>query len=189
MTGLRLDGRHYVSIILVTVAFLLAACGSPEPTATPTAEPEATNAPAVAASPALEPKVPAPTIAAAPTDTPSPTATPEPTPTPVPTNTPVPEPTPTLDLVAIKSNLPPQIFVGTAKIDGKLAPPGTIVEALIGGESVGKGVVQADGKYIPLRVSFPGQTVTFTVGGFDATQTARTEVGGGTVINLTASSQ
>ena len=186
MTGLRLDGRHYVSVILVMVAFLLAACG-PDPTATPTAEPEATEAPA-ASSPAAT-SVPEPTKAAAPTDTPAPTPTARPAATVAPTNTPVPVPTPTLDLVAIKSNLPPQIFVGTAKIDGNLAPPGTIVEALIGDKSVGKGVVQADGIFTPVRVSFPRQTVTFTVGGFDATQTGRTEVGGGTVINLTASSR
>ena len=187
MTGLSLDGRHYVSVILVMVAFLLAACG-PDPTATPTAEPEATEAPAAISSPAAT-SVPEPAKAAAPTEIPSPTPTARPAATVAPTNTPIPPPTPTLDLVAIKSNQPPQVFIGTAKIDGNLAPPGTIVEALIGDSSVGKGVVQADGKKTPILVSFPGQTVTFTVGGFAATQTARTEVGGGTVINLTASSR
>lgn len=189
MTGLSLDGRHYVSVILVMVAFLLAACG-PDPTATPTAEPEAAEAPAAeATSPPAATSVPEPTKAAAPTEIPSPTPTARPAATVAPTNTPIPPPTPTLDLAAARSNLPPHVFIVTAKIDGKLAPPGTIVEALIGDSSVGKGVVQADGKKTPILVSFPGQTVTFTVGGFAATQTARTEVGGGTVINLTASSR
>ncbi len=182
MTGLKLDGRHCVPVVLVIVAFLLAACSSPEPTATPTAEPEATSPPAATSDSA-------PTQAPVPTAAPSPTATAKPAIFIAPANTPIPKPTPTLDLVAIRSNLPPQIFIGTAKIDGNLAPPGTIVVALIEDKSVGLGVVESGGKYTPIRVSFPGQTVTFTVGGFDANQTASTEVGGGTVINLTASSQ
>ncbi len=184
MTGRRLDGRHCVSVILVIVAFLLAACGSPEPTATPTAEPEATKAPAAATS------------APAPTNTPPPTVTPIPaTPIPaiilVPANTPIPQPTPrpTIDLGAQGQNLPPHIFIGTASIDGNLVPRDTMVLAFIGDTEVGGGVVGSDGKYPAILIGQLGQTVTFTVGGLVADQTAVTEMGGGTVINLNASSR
>ncbi len=185
MTGLRLDGRHCVSVILVIVAFLLAACGSPEPTATPTAEPEATKAPAAATSP------PAATSAPAPTNTPPPTVTPIPAIIVVPTNTPIPQPTPRpiIDLSAQGQNLPPHIFIGTARIDGNLVPRDTMVLAFIGETEVGGGVVGSDGKYPAILIGHLGQTVTFTVGGLVADQTAVTMMGGAEVLDLTASSR
>ena len=92
--------RKRVCMLLLSVMFLLAACGrnivdtpvdiTPEvgsETQTPVVTPEPTEHPASTAMP--EPtETPAPTTTPAPTETPAPTVTPEPTETPAPTVTP-----------------------------------------------------------------------------------------------------
>ena len=189
--------KQYVLAILSSLAvFLIVACGSdpaPEPTTVPTAVPDViapTNTPAPTATTVPDP-LPEPT------DTPSPTATavaiapaaPAATaqPTPMPTNMPA----PTIDLATARSNQPPHIFVGTAKIDGIAAPQGTIVSAMIGDQTVALGVVeQVDGKFSTIKIDVLGHPVTFKISDFVASQAAiTTEKGGGNVVNLEASSQ
>ena len=72
-------------------------------------------------------------------------------------------------------------------IDGLPAPDGTVVRALVNGVEVASVQVE-DGKYLPLVILIPGQTVTFTVGDWTAAETFLTEVGGVDVLNLTAAS-
>jgi hypothetical protein len=74
-------------------------------------------------------------------------------------------------------------------IDGQPAREGTIVTAMIGGQEVGKAVVEGDEGQFTLQVGVPGQTVTFLVDTYQAGETATTEVGGADMIELTASSQ
>jgi hypothetical protein len=89
---------------------------------------------------------------------------------------------------------------GTASLGGQPAPPGTAIVALIGGvdctetRSSRSTLVSATGTYvIDVRAAayWPGcgtigATITFTVGGVPASQTATFRVGGYTELNLTA---
>jgi len=190
--------QYVLAILLALAVFLIAACGSeptPEATAVPTAIPDVTSPTSTPAPTATTAPEPLPE----PTNIPSPTATavaivaaaPAPTaqPTPTPTNTPA----PTIDLAAARSsNQPPHIFVGTAKIDGIAAPLGTIVSVMIGDQTVNESVVdQANGGFSKaIKVDVLGHPVTFKISDFAASQAAiTTEKGGGTVVNLEASSQ
>jgi len=193
--------QYVLAILLALAVFLIAACGSdpaPEATTVPTAVQDVTpptNTPEPTATTALDPtpqptNTPSPTataVAIAPAAPAAPAATTQPTPTP--TNT----PSPTLDLAAARSsNQPPHIFVGTAKIDGIAAPLGTIVSVMIGDQTVKQSVVdQANGGFSKaIKVDVLGQLVTFKISDFTASQAAiTTEKGGGTVVNLEASSQ
>lgn len=193
-----MNKQYVLAILLALAVFLIAACGSeptPEATAVPTAIPDVTSPTSTPAPTATTAPEPLPE----PTNIPSPTATavaivaaaPAPTaqPTPTPTNTPA----PTIDLAAARSsNQPPHIFVGTAKIDGIAAPLGTIVSVMIGDQTVKQSVVdQANGGFSKaIKVDVLGQLVTFKISDFAASQAAiTTEKGGGTVVNLEASSQ
>ena len=120
-----------------------------------------------------------------PTATPTVDTAPAPTAVPAPTATPVPEPT--ADLGALISQTPPQIFIGTATIDGAPAPDGTVVTVLKDGVEVDSAVV-TDGAYPVLQVPNPGAEVTFKLGDLVADQTATTYQGGADIVNLTASS-
>ena len=82
---------------------------------------------------------------------------------------------------------PPHLFMGSATIDGNPAPEGTVVSALVNGATVGSVQVDAMGTYPALIVPTPGVTVTFEVGGFPAAESAITEVGGASILNLTSS--
>jgi hypothetical protein len=89
----QLAKRAPVLLLLALAALVLAACGTPQPTAAPTTAPTA-----VAAAPTAVPDTPAPTATPAPTNTPLPTNTPPPTATPSPvppTATPLPTDTAT----------------------------------------------------------------------------------------------
>ncbi len=177
-----MNKQYGLGILLAVAVFLIAACGGSDPTVVPTTAP--TEAPDVVAPTSM----PEPTATAAPTNTLAPTATSAPTNTPAPT--PTSTPAPTIDLAAAKSNEPPHIFVGTAKIDGILAPRGTIVAAVIGGQTAGLGVVEDNGVFTPIVVDVLGQFVTFKVSEFEAGQPAvQTKKGEGTVLDLDASSQ
>jgi len=84
----------------------------------------------------------------------------------------------------------PHAFLGSATINGSPAADGTVVAALVDGVQVAaKSVV--DGTYPVLLVepeaeSFAGKTVTFTIGGFAATETAFWIQGEVTELSLTA---
>ena len=64
-----------------------------------------------------------------------------------------------------------------------------MVLAFINGTEVGGRVVGSEGKYPAILIGHPGQTVTFTVDGLVADQTAVTKIGGAEVLDLTASSR
>lgn len=81
---------------------------------------------------------------------------------------------------------PPHVFVGSASIDGQPAPAGTVVAALVGGSEVASVIVDATGTYRNLQIPTAGVLVTFTIDGFPAAETATTQTGGATVLNLTA---
>ena len=84
----------------------------------------------------------------------------------------------------------PHAFLGLATVNGSPAADGTVVAALIDGVQVAaKSVV--DGSYPVLLVestteSFVGKTVTFTIGGIQASETAVWQQGEVTELNLTA---
>ena len=81
---------------------------------------------------------------------------------------------------------PPHVFTGSASIDGNPAPEGTVVSVIVNGTTVVSVQVDADGKYPPLVVTTSGVTVGFEVDGHPADQTATTEVGGASILHLTA---
>ena len=88
----------------------------------------------------------------------------------------------------------PHIFVGMAYIDNGVAPQGTIVLAFIDDILVGQSSVNAIGRYSvdisppASGASFAGKTVTFMLGGLEASETG-TWVGPGliSILNLNAS--
>lgn len=182
-----------IAVALISGALLAAACGSdptPQPTAVP--QPQPTAIPAAIPTATTVPTEPAPTATrrpppaiSFPTATPTIETAPIPTPEPAPTATPVPEPTP--DLIALSGQTPPQIFIGTATIDGAPAPDGTVVTAFIDGVAVASAVVNG-GAYPVLQIPNPGSEVTFKLGDLVADQTATTYQGGADIVNLTASS-
>ncbi len=187
------------ALILV---ILVVACGT-DPTAVPVPTAVAqleVKSPATQVPTKAPTATTIPTPTAEPTPTPVPTATPLPTPTVAPTATatprlsagivphtptPLPAPTPVPDLDQLSQNRPPHIFVGTVTIDGSPAPEGTVVRALVNGVEVASVKVE-DGKYLPMAILIPGETVIFVVGGLTAAETFVTEVGGVNVLNLTA---
>jgi hypothetical protein len=73
-------------------------------------------------------------------------------------------------------------------INGAPAPDGTVVTALVHGTEVGSAVI-TNGEFTNLRVGMPGETVTFRIGDLEANETATTEVGGATIVDLTASGE
>ncbi|MDA0735303.1 MAG: hypothetical protein O2860_12110, partial [Chloroflexi bacterium] len=95
----------------------------------------------------------------------------------------------TLPAIASAQSVPPHIFIGSATVNGLVAPSGTTITAMIGGEAKGSVNVGSNGQYGPLRVnSGSGSEVTFVVGTLTAAETATWQQGGSTVLNLTASS-
>ena len=84
----------------------------------------------------------------------------------------------------------PHAFLGLATVNGSPAADGTVVAALVDGIQVpAKSVV--DVSYPVLLVestteSFAGKTVTFTIGGIQASETAVWQQGEVTELNLTA---
>ncbi len=84
----------------------------------------------------------------------------------------------------------PHAFLGLATVNGSPATDGTVVAALVDGNQVAaKSVV--NGSYPVLLVestteSFVGKTVTFTIGGIQAAETAVWQQGEVTELNLTA---
>ena len=84
----------------------------------------------------------------------------------------------------------PHVFLGSATINGSPAADGMVVAALVDGRQVAATPVSG-GSYVievePANDSFVGKTVTFTIGGIPANETALWIQGGGTELNLSAS--
>lgn len=83
---------------------------------------------------------------------------------------------------------PGYTFVGSATIDGSPAPQGTVIDASINGSLVASVEVGADGEYpmIAVEGATDGDTVTFTIGGLPAVETATVMIGKSDVLHLTA---
>jgi len=97
-----------------------------------------------------------------------------------------------LPSVASAQQAIPHAFFGSATINGSPASNGTVVAALVDGRQVASKPVSDDGSYPVLLVepdvgSFSGKIVTFTIGGFAATETAFWLEGEVTILNLNAS--
>lgn len=88
--------------------------------------------------------------------------------------------------------LPPNIFVGTASIDGAAAADGTVVSALVDDAEAATATVSGgDGSYVlevdqGADLSYAGKTVSFQVAGNSAAETATWVQGEGTLLDLTA---
>jgi hypothetical protein len=94
-----------------------------------------------------------------------------------------------LPAVASAQSVPPHVFIGTVFVNGLPANQGTVLVANIGGVEAGRSTVGSQGNYGPLLVNQgSGTAITFTVGTLTADQTANWEQGGGTQLDLTASS-
>ena len=92
-----------------------------------------------------------------------------------------------------QTNIGPNLFAGTAKIDGVPAAEGTTITGWAEGflQPVGQGVVK-DGAYFFSvfqygKASFAGRIITFQIGDLTANETAAWESLGVTELNLTAS--
>lgn len=129
--------------------------------------------------------VPTPTrVPPTPTQRPVPTSAPIPTPSP--TQIPTPRPTST-QMPASCSYV--HIFIGTAHVNGLVAPSGSRIAAWsIDGQLLGSVNVDSSGAYGPLLVRCPvgDQTVVFTVGSLQADQSVIWKAGGAEALNLTA---
>lgn len=92
----------------------------------------------------------------------------------------------------------PTIVTGTAAIDGRPAPAGTTVTALIASNNCGDKAVQPDGTYVVQVGGRPGNapacdqlgaTIEFAIGNQAATGTTTRELGQLKQVNLTATTQ
>ena len=83
-------------------------------------------------------------------------------------------------------------FYGTVTLDGAAVSVGSAVAATVGGDSYSTTTTDAAGNYVltvasaDITKNYAGQTVTFTVRGYAATQTGTWAAGGVTNLNLTA---
>ena len=78
------------------------------------------------------------------------------------------------------------VFSGSAVIDNQPAPQGTVVTVYSGGTEIASVSVDASGRYDNLQVPTAGIFVTFTVDGLPAAETATTQSGGATILDLNA---
>ena len=84
-------------------------------------------------------------------------------------------------------SLPPVFFFGSATVSGTPVPEGYEVTAEINGETVATNRVDSSGNYsLQISGAEPGATVTFTVAGFPAAETATIFAGAREILNLTA---
>lgn len=101
-----------------------------------------------------------------------------------------PTPMPTREICATQPP-PPNVFIGTATLNGQPAASGTMIAALLDGREVAAAAVKDGGSY-QLRVQqcntpLAGQTISFAIGGVDTGQTALWRQGQIVALNLTAS--
>ena len=86
------------------------------------------------------------------------------------------------------STLPPHVFTGGVMLDGVQASDGTVVRAIVDGLERGRNTVR-DGRYvIPVSGGSVGSSITFMVGSFPASEQGVLSMGGGTILDLAASS-
>ena len=85
---------------------------------------------------------------------------------------------------------PAHRFGGSVTLDGAAAKDGTKVGAVVDGKEVASATTTGGNYRLdvapPEGTSFAGKTVSFTVGGFPARETATWEQGGANILNLTA---
>ena len=94
----------------------------------------------------------------------------------------------TLPAIASAQSVPPHLFIGTATVNGLIAPSGTVITAMIGGEAKGSVKVGSNGTYTRLLVdSGTGSEISFVLDSLTASETATWEQGGSTVLALNAS--
>ena len=175
--------------IVLTLLAIIGCGGSDEPAAT--VAPTATvAAPATATS-----VPPTPSATLTPTPDPSPTAAATATatavvPTQVPTAVPATSDCPQRTSLSVEAgDVPPNVFFGSATIDGQSVPDGTNVTACIDDEPVASASL-SDGKFlltIEQRIpTLMGKTITFSVGGVDANETAVWKQGDAVLFDLSA---
>lgn len=172
LAGLGCGGSDEPVETLVPIAATL-----PSPTFTPTPAATAT----LAATPTRA-------AASTPVATPSPVVAPTipaPSPTPgVAANCPAADPASTPP-----GDVPPNIFLGTATINGQVVPDGTNVTSCIDGEPVASSLVTAGMFLITVEQRTPsldGKEVAFSIDGVDANETAVWSIGGAVLIDLSA---
>jgi hypothetical protein len=99
-----------------------------------------------------------------------------------------------LEAVAAAQGGPPMRVFGSARLGGLPAPPGTVIQAVVGASRCGSGTVGLDGRFV-LDVAtspagscaaVPGVLVAFTVGGLPARETVAFEPGAFVDLNLSA---
>ena len=176
------------SILAVALAtFAVIGCGgsdesarTPEPSDTPTVSPTFTLIPVSATTAA-------PTGTAAPAVPPAqPTQTTDPTPT---SEVVVPTCPAGQSLAISPGDVPPNIFLGTATLDGVIVPDGTNVTSCIDGEPVATSFVSNGQFLITIEQRIPslaGKEITFSVDGIDAIERAVWSLGGAELIDLSA---
>ena len=179
--------RLLLALAIVVTILAVIGCGGSDESAATTEPNGATSVP-----PTL---TPIPTATVAPTFTLAPTATgtPEATAT-IPARTPTPAPDAAdcpigQPMQNVPSDAPPNIFLGTASIDGQVVPNGTNVTSCIDGEPVAYSLV-TDGQFLVTiqqqSAALNGKEVKFSVDGLDAKETAVWAVGGAVLIDLSA---
>jgi hypothetical protein len=85
-------------------------------------------------------------------------------------------------------SVPPHLFIGSATVNGMLAPSGTVITAMIGGEAKGSVKVGSNGTYNKLLVNEgSGSEISFVLGSLTASETATWVKGGSTRLALNAS--
>lgn len=87
-----------------------------------------------------------------------------------------------------QSDVPPHAFTGIVMVDGKAAPEGTKIVAVVEGEDKGSVIVHERGKYGPLNVEAPNSSdpiIIFKVDNYAAEQAVTWEMGEVTILDLT----
>ena len=91
--------------------------------------------------------------------------------------------------IASAQRLPPNVFVGTPRLDGETVPDGTTVTAWVDGAQVASTTV-GEGSYTLVvdqgDMSFAGMTISFRIDSYDARETVIWTQGGGDELTLTA---
>ncbi|MDA0735430.1 MAG: hypothetical protein O2909_13010 [Chloroflexi bacterium] len=92
----------------------------------------------------------------------------------------------------VYAQTPPHVFVGEATLDGTPVPDGTVIQAIIDGRLLsGSDATVQNGKFTLFAAQPDGGSTSlkFAVGGFVAEQSYSWQIGGATVLRLTALTQ
>ena len=99
---------------------------------------------------------------------------------------------------AAQQEFPPHSFFGTALIDGRPPPAGTLISAIVDGVRVNSAIVDSSGVFFDIQAFSAGKEVSFTIGeliakvnisrkGINQAEMVTAEVGGADLVELTAS--